>query len=691
MKRVVFALIFLVYWPGILSAQTTPTDPRAKVWRAGFDATATKHSPGTPFAVPVEFSQSLLKEVASAQNLQIEYVALSWVELLDEFRAGRIDIICNIADTPERRAYIDFSTSLLTLQGRLYHRKNGPAPTSLDQLNGLRIALLRNSPSGEYVRTRKLGVIPINADTLVDAARLLEENRADVMFSPDLVLDKTIREQAFTNVIRSSLELPDFGYKLHFGVAKNQPALLEQINEGLATLHKNGTYERHYEQWMGKFRPRPLRWGDIQPYVLPIVGLASIALGVFLWQRTLLRRVSSQAKALHENEERLRLVFEGSQDGFWDWEVQPGRILRSPRWAGMLGYTLAEIGHSRQAFIQLLHPDDRPMLEADYLAVANGKDQFNLEFRMKARSGEWKWILDRGKVIARDPVTKAPLRITGTHTDITARKVAEEQSVRLQNKMQETQKLESLGVLAGGIAHDFNNLLTVVLGNGSLARMESPEGSILRERLDQVVTSAQRAADLCRQLLAYAGHASYSIERVDLNELVPETMRLIERSVGPATKLELSLQENLPWIEADATQIRQVIMNLVINASESLLGNAGTVRISTSTTTITRSNPSAKPVERTEDLEQVCLRVADTGCGMSPEVVARIFDPFFSTKFTGRGLGLAAVQGIVRGHRGNLQVQSTPNQGSIFLLYLPVARSGSKSRAPRAATAAAVI
>ena len=404
--------------------------------------------------------------------------------------------------------------------------------------------------------------------------------------------------------------------------------------------------------------------------------IALATLGVLLWQRRLLNRLSRQAASIRENEERLQLVFEGSQDAFWDWEIVSDRILRSPRWANMLGYALEEIGPGRKAFRDLLHPDDLAAILADEEIVRAGKDHFALEFRMKAKSGEWKWILDRGKVVARDPATHAPRRITGTHSDITARKLAEAEADKLQLKMLETQKLESLGLLAGGIAHDFNNLLTVIVGNSTLASLESGESPANRARLDNVITSARRAAELCHQLLAYAGKGSFTTEPINLNEIVTETTRLLELSIGEHAQLEFTLAPTLPRNQADSSQIRQVIMNLIINASESLAGNPGTIRLTTSVITLQPPGPGeSAPAMEAVPGEYVCLEVADTGAGMTPEVIARIFDPFFTTKFTGRGLGLAAVIGIVRAHHGTLKVHSTPGQGSTFRVFLPVSQN----------------
>ncbi|MDI1249993.1 MAG: ATP-binding protein, partial [Lacunisphaera sp.] len=407
----------------------------------------------------------------------------------------------------------------------------------------------------------------------------------------------------------------------------------------------------------------------------PVVTLVSVAiLGVLLWQRGLLARLSRQARAIRENEERLQLVFEGSQDAFWDWDAPTHRIIRSPRWAGMLGYAPDDIRQSWEGFFALVHPDDQPDVLADEKLIRAGKDNFAIEFRMKAKSGEWKWILDRGKVVTRDPVTRAPQRVVGTHTDITARKQAEAEAARVRHQMVEAQKLESLGVLAGGVAHDFTNLLTVIIGNTSLARLESAGSPANCARLDSVLTASRQAAQLCHSLLAYAGKGGFATQQINLNQIVTETTRLLEVSIGKQAKLEFALAPDLPTNEADPVQVRQVIMNLVTNAAEALGGKAGTIRLSTSAVTLGAASPgggSASTLEA-EPGPYLCLEVADTGEGMDPAMQTRIFEPFYSTKFTGRGLGLPAVLGIVRSHHGTLKVASSPGHGTTVRVFLPL-------------------
>jgi PAS domain S-box-containing protein len=552
-------------------------------------------------------------------------------------------------------------------------RRDAPPINTAADLNGRRLAVLKDSRAHEYARRQNWNLQYVDVHSLADAVDAVHDGRADVLLATKLVTLHQVQTLGYDNVVATPLQLPAFAYREHFGVQKGDAKLLAQLNEGLLAVYKDGTYNQLHERWVGPLEPRKISWRDLRPYLPLFLFLTAGTLGGFLWQRRLLRRLARQAAALGQSEERLRLVFEGSQDAFWDWDVTSGEVLRSPHWAGMLGYAPEEIGPGRAPFLSLLHPDDQVKTQAFENSVRAGQDQFAFELRMRAKSGEWKWILDRGKVVARDPVTGAPLRMTGTHTDITERKAREAEADKLQSKMQEAQKLESLGVLAGGIAHDFNNLLTVILGNSALARLESADSSVNAARLDSVVAAANRAAELCHQLLAYAGKGSYAVERINLNELVTETARLLELSISKQARLEFRLAPDLPKIGADRAQLRQVIMNLVINASEALDHKSGTIRIATTPVTLPLpASAATPPLSELVPGDYVCLEITDTGSGMTPEVLGRIFDPFFTTKFTGRGLGLPAVLGIVRTHGGALKVQSTSGQGSTFRVYLPV-------------------
>ncbi len=263
---------------------------------------------------------------------------------------------------------------------------------------------------------------------------------------------------------------------------------------------------------------------------------------------------------------------------------------------------------------------------------------------------------------------------------------------RIEEQLREAQKLESLGVLAGGVAHDFNNLLTGILGNASLARDGLAGHHAERLLLEEIMKSAERAADLTRQLLAYAGKGRFVMRTVNLSALVREIGGLLQASVPKHVRLQFELADGLAGVHADPGQLQQVVTHLVINGAEAARPEGGTVLVRTGLQQV--DEPYIATMSSAGDLlqpgEYVSLEVHDTGCGMDEDILAKIFDPFFTTKFAGRGLGLSAVLGIVRGHRGAVKVSSQPGEGTTFKVLLPASLHPIEPQAPSSATVRAL-
>lgn len=273
----------------------------------------------------------------------------------------------------------------------------------------------------------------------------------------------------------------------------------------------------------------------------------------------------------------------------------------------------------------------------------------------------------------------------GVSIDATDRRRAQERQEQLQAQLLQVQKLESLGLLAGGIAHDFNNILTAILGSASTALLTIPPENPAHRDLETVTTAARRAANLTRQMLAYSGKALVEIRRIDLSGHVREITTLLETTVPKKVQLRLELKTGLPAIEADVTQVQQIVMNLVINGAEAIGDRQGTVLVSTGEQVIDeRYAASLVAAEGLTPGNYVFLEVHDTGVGMDETTQHRIFDPFFSTKFSGRGLGLAAVVGIVRAHRGAIKVYSTLGRGTTFKVFFPASSGAAESTVPKA-------
>jgi PAS domain S-box-containing protein len=371
--------------------------------------------------------------------------------------------------------------------------------------------------------------------------------------------------------------------------------------------------------------------------------------------------------ALRRSEMEYRMIVENQADLVVKVDRNGHFLFVSPSYCRLFGKTEVElIGH---AFMPLVHEDDRASTAEAMKALFSPPHETFLEQRAMTAKG-WRWLAWNDKAILDESGNVS--EIVGVGRDVTDRKRAEAERLELERKIKETQKLESLGALAGGIAHDFNNILMVILGNADLAREALPEPSPARENLVEIGTACRRAAELCRQMLAYSGKGRFVVEPLDLSALVSDMGHLLEASVSKKAILRLRPAEALPRMRGDAVQLRQVLVNLVVNASEAIGERSGRITVSTGARECDRAFLDRAHIKNDfPEGTYVFLRVADDGAGMDAETRRRLFEPFFTTKFLGRGLGLSAVSGIVRGHKGTLIFDSAPGEGAEFTILFP--------------------
>jgi PAS domain S-box-containing protein len=360
--------------------------------------------------------------------------------------------------------------------------------------------------------------------------------------------------------------------------------------------------------------------------------------------------------------------------GSWELDVNTDGLSWSEETFRIFGRDPKSFQPTDEDFFASVHPNDRERVRTEARTALATETRYDTEHRIVRPDGKVAFVHERAEIVRDNG--GAAVRMIGSVQDVTERQQAEEQRQLIERKIQESQKLESLGVLAGGIAHDFNNLLTGIMGNACLAKMELERDSPVQSYVEQIELSSQRAADLCKQMLAYSGKGRFTVKRTDLSALVRETVHLLQLSISKKATLDLDLAAELPAVMADATQLRQIIMNLVMNGSDAIGDKVGRIVVRTSFERASKSELNT--LMGADDLAEgdyIALEVSDDGCGMSRETLARIFDPFFTTKFTGRGLGLAAVLGIVRGHKGALKVESELGRGTKFRLLLPAAKA----------------
>jgi len=499
-------------------------------------------------------------------------------------------------------------------------------------------------------------------DAFVFAERLFDDQRFQCIYAVDTI--KGNRE------VISRATLPVNAYRPLGKFLEGEPYILNRNREDELLLPRFGDESHASASLM--FAPivystKPVGFISVQSYQphkyneSDLSLLKSIADAI----SPVFSRLRAETK-LRKSEERYRLLVENINDSVVISQNEKF-IFFNTRFAEMLGYEYDELlmKDYREVYtpkgveILMKRSEKRERGEevpARYETIFRKKDGSEIDVEANVRIIDYKG----------QPATFAVIR------DITDRKRAEAEKAKLEAQIQHSQKLESLGILAGGIAHDFNNLLMGILGNASLALMNLSATSPIRDTIEQIEKASQRAADLTRKMLDYSGKGKFVAQSINLSELIKEVTPLLMASISKKIILNYNLKDDLPSIEADESQIRQVVMNLIINASEAIADRSGIITVNTgvkicdcqylSKTFLDDSLPEGS---------YVYLEVIDTGIGMDADTLSKIFDPFFTTKFTGRGLGLAVVLGIVRGHKGAIEVQSEPGNGAMFRVLFP--------------------
>ncbi len=559
---------------------------------------------------------------------------------------------------PESRK--DLLERIRDLQQRLEE-----AEETLRALRGGEVdAVVASGPGGDRVYTLK------GAD---EAYRVMVENMAEgaLTLMPDgLIL---FSNEQFASMLEAPLEHV-IGSSIHYFVAPEDRPALSAVLAG---------------SFGGKVEVR-LKKGaatlpaQVSANALSFDGTECVCLIVTdLTEQKRIQEIVAAEGALRESEARLRALGDNLPEGAiyrYCQDAGGGRHFEfaSAGLERLTGVPLAEILRDAGAVYRTIVPQDFERLQAAAALSATRLTRFEMEVRHTHRtSGELRWSLLRSMPSRRPD---GSIVWDGIQIDITERRAAENELRLREDEFRQAQKMESIGVLAGGIAHDFNNLLTGVIGNASLALDSMSAHDENRPLIEAAMRSASRAADLTRQMLAYAGKGRFLVGPVSLSEAVREMADLLRSSVPATIGIELDLDGEVPPVEADAGQVQQIVMNLILNASEAIGNETGRITVQTRT----REVDAAMIEQFRQDLpagNYVCLEVEDTGSGMDEATKARIFEPFFTTKFAGRGLGLAAVHGIVRAHHGAVLVYSHLGKGTHFTVLLPVAGSSAFEKA----------
>ncbi|HEY1108020.1 MAG TPA: transporter substrate-binding domain-containing protein [Opitutaceae bacterium] len=656
---------------------------RARVYRVGYGGDRPLHfveADGRPAGLAVD----LMNEAARRKGIKLE-----WIEGTG-FNQQKMDFWVLMTIRDDRRKGVHFTEPYLRAESSFLVRADSPYHDARE-LARARVSHISSGANRDLVRQMLPEVTAVQRPSSTEALQALIDGEADAAFLDQYALFSSLLRGEQSIPLRV---LPTRSPKRQMALASrfDTAAIADEIRDGMKSMVADGTIVPMVERWVfianlttdviGELADaqRRSRW-----LAFGLGTVATLLLGT-AWLAVAARRHAAESRRM---ELLLRKIADRVPGVVYQYRLRPDGTSCFPYASEALrelcGVSPAEVRDDAAQALAHIHPDDAARMRASIEHSARELSPWLLEYRVRSAQGAEHWHLGSA-LPQREP--DGSILWHGFISDITEQKAAAASLANLERKIQETQKLESLGVLAGGIAHDFNNLLTGILGNATLAGMEMPAGSPVQNYLESIRRGSLRAADLCKQMLAYSGKGRFLVQPVAINGLIEETTQLLQLSISKQAVLRFHLAPGLPAVEADATQLRQVIMNLVINASEAIGARSGVIGISTGLTRVDRAYlggtilaPELPPGT------YVYLEVSDNGCGMDADTQAKIFDPFFTTKFTGRGLGLAAVLGIVRGHKGALKVYSELGRGTTFKILLPCAAPEAEPAASTTTTA----
>ncbi|MBE2213662.1 MAG: transporter substrate-binding domain-containing protein [Opitutaceae bacterium] len=617
------------------------------------------------------FSVDLLDAVVAEMGLQIRRVAAPGKDLQARFRAGEFDLMQALSQTPEREVYADFSVPYLTLQGNLFVPKRGNRITRLEDLNGRKFAIIGVGSIGErFLAEQNIRVDPVYVSSSEDALMLVDKGECAATFAAQLTALAVIERAGLSNITTFGRPFADYDIRHCYAVHEGDTLLLARLNEGLAILQRKGIYDEIYRKWFGRFGGAMFTRQQVIGYGMVLLAVALVAALLALQrQRRLRRRLARQSEemvrqqailqALYDNIPMAMCVLENAAEG--------RRVLSINRQAEPLFRLTASAAAGRYLRDLPADPEWFQLL-ADILGKHRSERGLAREERLLAGS--------RRRVVA----TVVPLapgpdgreRACVLAEDVTSARALDEE-------VAQSRRLRAVGEVVGGIAHEFNNLLTPVMLKVAEIRMDRAGDERLREELLPIADAARRAADLTRRLLAFGRKGDAAIEEVKVAPVVEGCLSLLRSAIDRRIALKNRVPPGLPPVRISSTDLNQVILNLILNARDTLLdrlarGDEGYVP------EICLDGVFLPPDADRSGAEPgaegwVRVTVADNGMGMAPEVRERIFEPFFTTKDVGKGsgLGLATVWHLLSQGGGRVEVESVPGAGSKFHVTLAVA------------------
>lgn len=616
----------------------------------------------------------LVKWIGLEAGFEARFIHSDFKGAQDAVLLGKVDAITSLFYSDTRALKFGFTESMMEVPASIFVRKEDKKIQVITDLTGKKLAMQRGDYAEEFLKKKGINIEVVYRDDFPSALNSVLNSEAEAIIGDEQVIFYEIFQAQLKSKFRVT-DQPIYIGKNCIATKKDNLILISIFNKGLAAAKSKGVLNNISREWGGNhITPKAGFWHTFRQeagFILASILVSFLA--IFFWNMQLRKTVEVRTRDIKKRELAYRALTENSMDLVVRHDSNQNILyvnLAAARFVDkrirdMVGVSLKEAGF----------PDEIvERWEEGVREVFLSGRSFSVQ--MESRSGKNPHWLDCRLVPEFGGYNQVE-SVLSTCCDITENKKAEEERRFLEIQMQQAQKLECLGVMAGGIAHDFNNLLATIQGNAELALMEKSVAEKQRSYLETTLQTTNSATSLCSQMLAYSGKGKFTTDHIDINRLIRSTLPLLELSLAKRAHLELNLVEELPMIEGDKTQLQQILMNLAINAAESIHAN-DYGRIIIETKLLECAEVFLRELSPNSELtagNYIQITLSDTGCGMTSETLSKIFDLFFTTKFTGRGLGLAAVLGIVKSHNGYLNVTSVVGVGSKFMIGFPVAKT----------------
>lgn len=618
--------------------------------------------------------------IAKLVGLQVEYVhGIAWPEALKNIKKQEtIDLLLTAKNSVERRPYMRFTDDYLLMPWVVFSRTKSDFISSIDDLIGKTVAVEKSFVIQKILMSEYPAINLLVKDNPVETLEAVASGEADAYIGNLATSTYIISKHNLAN-LKVACPAPIGNHNQAFVVRNDWPELVSILNKAIAAI-PTSELSRLRNKWFNITFDYGISKIDVFKLIGSIVGVSAIFLLAFAYRNRILSLEIAKRKEveveLKDLSRQQKEAVKAANVGLWDWHLQTNKVHFSKEWKNQIGYTESEISDDSAEWESRLHPEDLPaILDATNKSILERNKNHHVEFRFRHKNGSYLWILAQGSVF--EDENGEPVRMVGSHIDITAQKRDEQEKDELENRLQQAQKMEAIGTLAGGIAHDFNNILAVILGYTDLAREDAPPGTDLDKDLEEILVAANRAKDLVKQILAFSRQTEVEHLYMKMQPLIKESLGMIRSSIPSTINIVEEIDSRCGAVLADPSQVHQILMNLCTNAYHAMENTGGTLSVALKMICI--EDDDKNMLLHLLPGEYAKFTVADTGVGIGPDVVRKIFDPYFTTKEVGKGtgMGLAIIHGIMKECGGTITVDSKLGEGATFDVYFPVVKQES--------------